>query len=119
MLRYQYADEVEKAIEPWVQSRTTDEIFIKGQEWRMPVAKVMGIEDLADDSQCQAREYFKDVDHPIAGMIKYPGAPFKMSETPATTSRAPLLGEHNEEIYSGLLKLTQNDLTDLRERNVI
>ena len=119
MLRYRYADEVEEAIKPWAESRTAEEIFSKGQEWRMPVAKVMGIEELAGDPQYAARNYFQNIDHPQAGRLNYPGAPFKMSETPAAISRAPLLGEHNDEIYTALLKLRRDELAGLKERNVI
>jgi crotonobetainyl-CoA:carnitine CoA-transferase CaiB-like acyl-CoA transferase len=119
ILRYQYTDEIEEAIRPWVQSRTAEEIFSKGQEWRIPVAKVMGVEELNSDPQYAARNYFQNIDHPRAGRLSYPGAPFKMSETPAAISRAPLLGEHNEEIYAGLLGLSADELAGLKERNVI
>ncbi|MFA5375396.1 MAG: CoA transferase [Dehalococcoidia bacterium] len=119
ILRYKHTDEVEEAIKPWVESRMAEEIFTAGQEWRMPIAKVMGIEELIDDPQYAARNYFQDIDHPKAGMIRYPGAPFKMSETPADIERAPLLGEHNQEIYAGLLGLSANELAGLKERNVI
>ena len=119
IFRYRYADEVEEAIRPWVESRSAEEIFTEGQEWRMPVAKVMGVEELADDPQYKARDYFQDIDHPQAGRLTYPGAPFKMSDTPATISRAPLLGEHNDEIYSGPLKLNRKKMAELKERNVI
>ncbi len=119
ILRYRYVDEVEEAIRTWVQSRTADEIFTEGQEWRMPVAKVMGIEELADDPQYTARNFFLDIDHPKAGLLRYPGAPFRMSETPAEINRAPLLGEHNKEIYACLLGLSADELAELKERNVI
>jgi CoA:oxalate CoA-transferase len=119
ILRYRHADEVEEAIRPWVESRTAEEIFSKGQEWRMPVAKVMGIEELDSDPQYAARNYFQDIDHPQAGRLKYPGAPFKMSETPAEINRAPLLGEHNAEIYIDLLGMSADEVAGLKERNVI
>jgi CoA:oxalate CoA-transferase len=119
MLRYRHADEVEEAIWPWVESRTAEEIFTEGQEWRMPVAKVMGIEELDSDPQYAARNYFQDINHPQAGRLTYPGAPFKMSETPADIRRAPLLGEHNAEIYTGLLGMSADEMAGLRERNVI
>ena len=119
MLRYRHTNEVEAAIRPWVESRTADEIFAKGQEWRMPVAKVMGVEELADDLQYIAREFFQNIDHPRAGTLTYPRAPFKISETPAAINRAPLLGEHNDEIYIDLLGMSVDELTGLKEHNVI
>lgn len=119
ILRYQHADEVEDAIRPWVEGHTADEIFDTGQGWRMPVAKVMGVEELDGDPQYDARNYFRELDHPQAGTLRYPGAPFRMSGTPAGIKRAPLLGEHNDEIYCELLKMSRDDLAQLKERNVI
>jgi CoA:oxalate CoA-transferase len=119
IMRYRHADKVEKAIQPWVESHTTDEIFSLGQEWRMPVAKVTSVEELNDDPQYEARDFFQYIDHPAAGTLQYPGAPFRMSETPASINRAPLLGEHNDEIYTTLVKLNRDELTKLKERDVI
>ena len=60
-----------------------------------------------------------EVDHPAAGRVKYPGAPFKMMETPWEIRRpAPLLGQHNEEVM-GELGYTKEDLVRLREQGVI
>ncbi len=119
VMRYRHADRVEKAILPWVESRTAEEIFSEGQDWRMPVARVMGIDEFDGDPQYEARNYFQYIDHPAVGMLRYPGAPFRMSETPAGIDRAPLLGEHNNEIYSSLLGLSREEIPGLKERNVI
>ena len=51
--------------------------------------------------------------------MKYPGAPFGMGETPWQSARAPLLGEHNEEIYCGRLGYGKGDLARLSQRGVI
>jgi len=119
VMRYRHADKVEKAIYPWVESHTADDIFCIGQEWRMPVAKVMGVEELDGDPQYEARNYFQHISHPAAGALRYPGAPFRMSETPAEVTRSPLLGEHNYEIYRGMIGLSRDELAMLKERNVI
>jgi formyl-CoA transferase len=51
------------------------------------------------DPQVQAREMVVETDHPVLGRIKTLGAPVKMSATPAIVRRrAPLLGEHTEEV---------------------
>ena len=52
------------------------------------------------------------------GRVTYPGAPFKMSETPARTGKAPLLGEDNEAIYGGL-GFGKEDLVILKEQGII
>jgi crotonobetainyl-CoA:carnitine CoA-transferase CaiB-like acyl-CoA transferase len=69
--------------------------------------------------QLSDREFFHDIDHPEVGTLRYPGMPFKMSETPYHLERAPRLGEHNEEIYCGELGYTANELTKLQTMGII
>ncbi|MBW2093144.1 MAG: CoA transferase, partial [Deltaproteobacteria bacterium] len=46
--------------------------------------------------------------------------PWKLSETPASINRqAPLLGEHNEDIFSGLLGMSQEEIKELEDKEVI
>jgi CoA:oxalate CoA-transferase len=81
---------------------------------------VLGIDELMEDPQYRARGFFQGVDHPLTGPISYPGAPFRMSQTRWRLERpAPLLGEHNEEIYLGRLGLSKGDLVRLREIGAI
>ena len=120
IFRYHYADEAEGLIQPWLMKHGAEEIFASGQEWRIPFAMVLGIEELGEDPQYKARGSFPEIDHPIAGRFAYPGAPFKMSETPWQIARpAPLLGEHNEEVYVGRLGLSNDDVARLRKNGVI
>jgi CoA:oxalate CoA-transferase len=70
--------------------------------------------------QYQARGYFVEVEHPVAGVATYPGAPFLMSATPwECRSPAPTLGQHNEEILCGRLGYSAQELAQLRESEVI
>ena len=50
-----------------------------------------------ESEHLQSRGFFQTIDHPEAGKLRYAGHPFRMSETPPRMSRAPLLGEHNDE----------------------
>ena len=85
----------------------------------MPFAIVMGIEELHDDPQFVEREYFNSIDHPVTGQQVYPGAPFKSSVIEPRNDRAPLLGEHNGDIYCDTLGYTNQDLVKLRGMGVI
>jgi crotonobetainyl-CoA:carnitine CoA-transferase CaiB-like acyl-CoA transferase len=120
VLRYHYADEVEGLIQPCLMTRGAGEIFSSAQEWRLPFAMVLGIDEVMTDPQYRARGFFQEVDHPVAGRLAYPGAPFRMSQTPWRTVRpAPLLGEHNDEVYMGMLGFTGEELAMLRSKGVI
>jgi crotonobetainyl-CoA:carnitine CoA-transferase CaiB-like acyl-CoA transferase len=118
ILRYNYADEVEGLIRPRLEKRDSVEIFVSGQEWRIPFALVLQTDELMRDPQHEARGFFQQIDHPIASRLTYPGAPFKMSETPPAIRRAPLLGEHNEEVYIGMLGLSEENVIDLKELGI-
>ena len=77
-------------------------------------------EDLLKSKQLKAREFFVEIEHSRAGKHLYPGAPFKMSLTPSQIKRpAPLLGEHNEEIYGQRLGFTREQIIQLRGAEVI
>ncbi len=55
------------------------------------------VADVVADPQMQAREFFVEVDHPIAGKFRYPGSLFRPSQTPwCIRHPAPTLGQHNE-----------------------
>jgi len=113
------ADAFDNLILPWLKERTKSELFHTCSEWRVPCAPVSGPEELLNDPHYQARGFWVEVDHPETGKLTYPGAPFKMSETPWQVGRAPLLGEHNEEIYCRRLGYSKHDLVVLRETGVI
>jgi CoA:oxalate CoA-transferase len=119
LYRRQHADEIDASLLPWLMSHTKDELFASATELSIPLAPVKTISETINDTQHKAREFFIELDHPFTGKIKYPGFPFRMSATPCQTSRAPLVGEHNEEIYCKRLGYTHEDLVLLREQGVI
>ena len=71
---------------------------------------VQSTEDRVDhDPQLRHRELYSELDHPVIGQYKFQNAPFKLSETPAVNiSPAPMIGQHNQEIFEGLLGLTHD-----------
>ena len=94
-----------------------DKALTKGFGW----ASVNTPKDLLENKQLEARDYFIQVEHPeLNTSITYPGAPCKISETPwRVWNRAPLIGEHNEEIYAGELGMTKEKLSTLKQERVI
>ena len=80
----------------------------------------MSAEEVLENPQYLHRNYFVDVTHPIAGDIKFPGAPFKLSKTPAQfNSTAPTLGEHNKEIFKSVLNLTEEQIVNMRSAQIL
>ncbi len=105
---------------PWLMERTKREIWEKAQEHHILSAIVNTTEDLVMDPSYQQRGVWETVDHPFTGPVTYPGRPFIMSKTPMSPARrAPLLGEHNQEVLCGELGYSQEDLVLLRQQGVI
>jgi crotonobetainyl-CoA:carnitine CoA-transferase CaiB-like acyl-CoA transferase len=77
--------------------------------------------DLLKSDQLKAREYWVDVEHPeLSTKIRYPGPFAKLSETPIQiTKRAPLIGEHNEEIYIKELGMSHKEMQAMKKAKVI
>jgi CoA:oxalate CoA-transferase len=113
------ANEIDTLLTRWLAQYTMEEIFHKAQEWRLPFAMVLGADNLSNDPQMIARDYFIDIEHPVTGQLSYPGSPFKMSRCQPKTGRAPLLGEQNQEIYCDLLGYSFLDLTKLSAMGVV
>lgn len=113
------ADEIDQLLMPWLAEHSMEDIFQSAQEWRLPFAKVMGIDELPDDPQFKERDFFTAVNHPFVGPLIYSGTPFKMTALESRSDRAPLLGEHNKDIYCDLLGNTIEDLTTFRGMGVI
>mgnify|MGYP002821302766 CR=1 FL=1 len=82
---------------------------------------VNSVKDLLADEQLRARKFWVNMEHPELNTdITYPGAPFTATETPWRISRrAPLIGEHNQEIYRKELKLSKEELRLLKKQGVI
>jgi crotonobetainyl-CoA:carnitine CoA-transferase CaiB-like acyl-CoA transferase len=111
--------EVNDYIICWMLEHTKDEIYHQGQACGVPVTKVANTQDVLESNQYNARQFFIEIEHPVLGKIKYPSWPCKFSETPPTTYRpAPLLGEHNEQVYTRL-GYSRQDLICLKAAGVI
>jgi crotonobetainyl-CoA:carnitine CoA-transferase CaiB-like acyl-CoA transferase len=92
----------------------------KLQAARIPCAPVNNLQQAVSDEQVLFRNMIVDVEHPLGGSTKVAGNPIKLSETYEDTfSPPPLLGQHNEEVYSTLLGKTPAEISALREAGVI
>jgi crotonobetainyl-CoA:carnitine CoA-transferase CaiB-like acyl-CoA transferase len=88
---------------PWCKARTKREITQRFQANGLPCAPLNTVADLAGDRQLMQREFFVRLDHPVAGLLTYPGAPFRINAPSYVIRRpAPLLGQHNVEILGEL-----------------
>ncbi len=112
--------ELDAIILPWFAERTKQEVMEIAQAQRVYITAVQTPGDLVEDPHFKERQYWAEIDHPVTGELTYPGAPFKSEETPWQVRRpAPLLGQHNDEVYRDKLGYSKDDLVKLRERGII
>ncbi len=117
--RIPHAEELRERMRPWLMEHTAQEVFDELLAWRVPAAMSYTNKTMLESPQHQARKFFIEVKHPVAGKLTQPGAWAKMSETPwQMRSPAPLLGQHNVEVY-GRLGYSKQDLVSLRQAGVI
>lgn len=109
------------ALRRWLATRTKAECFQQAtlaHGW--PVYPVSRPGELLNDPHFTERGYFIDLDHRAAGAHSQPGAPWRMSDGGFEARRAaPLLGEHNYEIYTGELGMSDAQLSRARALRVI
>jgi crotonobetainyl-CoA:carnitine CoA-transferase CaiB-like acyl-CoA transferase len=81
----------------WSQKYSKQDIARWGQDKRIPCFPVNTVEDLLEDEHLKQRQFFVEIDHPVAGKFKYPGVPYSFSNSPLPLAErpAPMLGEHN------------------------
>jgi crotonobetainyl-CoA:carnitine CoA-transferase CaiB-like acyl-CoA transferase len=107
-------------VEKWVAERPVEEVVGLLAKTGVPVAPVLDLDQVKANEHSKAREMFVKVDHPILGEVSLPGFPIKFSETKGDmTMPAPLLGQHNEEVYSELLGISKERLEELRKEGVV
>jgi len=92
----------------------------KAQAAGVPCTVVRKPSELVSSLQNITPEFFKEIDHVVAGKILYPGMPFRLSTIPPGRTRpAPLLGEHNKDIICGELGFPEKVLPQLNALGVI
>jgi len=113
-------DQIAAIIQGWTSQRPKTEVVRTLASAGVPAAPVNNVAEMVADPQVRAREMFVELDHPTYGPLKTTGTPLKLSETPGRVRwLAPLPGEHNEEVFVGLLGHSKDDLARWRSEGVI
>jgi crotonobetainyl-CoA:carnitine CoA-transferase CaiB-like acyl-CoA transferase len=115
-----FIDRVESAVAQFLMKKTKSQLFEEGIKRRILVAPMQNSQEVAEDPQLQYRDFWMKVEHPeLNDEVTYVGPSIGLSETPIRVyRRAPLIGEHNKEIY-GEIGLTGPEMTKYREEGTI
>jgi CoA:oxalate CoA-transferase len=113
-------DEIAAIVQAWTATRRKADVVRILATAGVPAAPVNNVAEMVADPQVAARELFVERDHPVYGRLKTTGTPLKLSETPGRVRwLAPMPGEHNEEVYVGMLGHSLDDLVRWRAEGVI
>jgi len=119
--RTQNIDELDRLIEEWTIKRTPEKVMEIMQRAGVAAGVVQNSQDLIKrDPQMKEYQFFKEMEHPEVGRIAYENVPFKLQDTPGEARwPAPLLGQHNEYVFSELLGMSREEIQKLTEDGVI
>jgi crotonobetainyl-CoA:carnitine CoA-transferase CaiB-like acyl-CoA transferase len=114
-------DSIESPIGKFFLTHTKAELVEGGMKRLLPICPVSSPSEVVNSAQLGARGFWIEVEHPeLRTTLKYPGFCPRFSETPCRVwRRAPLIGEHNMEVYSDELGLAAENIMLLKEAGVI
>jgi formyl-CoA transferase len=117
--RVKFIDEIDAMIEAWTQKHTKHEAMKILAGAGVPCGAVLDSSEVVTDEHLKQRGFLVDLEHPTRGKYPMPGNPVRLSDSPTEIVRAPLLGEHNAEIYGKVLGVSEEDLAVLKRDGVI
>jgi CoA:oxalate CoA-transferase len=102
--RTQNVNDLKVILDAVFKAKTIDQWMEALEAAGVPCAPINTVDKVINDPQIKAREMIVDLEHPVAGHMKVPGVPIKLSATPGSVDTpAPLLGQHTAEILKEVL----------------
>jgi crotonobetainyl-CoA:carnitine CoA-transferase CaiB-like acyl-CoA transferase len=96
-------DRINEVLRAFAMTMTAKELYEEGQRRRLLIGIVSTPRDLAESTQLEARAFFRELAFEALGFsVRFPGPPYRLSETPAVIRRPPRLGEHTAAILAEL-----------------
>ena len=117
--RYERVDEIDALIEAWTEKHTKHEAMEILAAAGVACGAVLDSGEVLANEHLRARGMVVDLEHPGRGAFPMLGNPVQLSASPTDVRRAPLLGEHNAEVYGGLLGVDAAELEALKRDGAI
>ncbi|MBI2886391.1 MAG: CoA transferase [Chloroflexi bacterium] len=118
--RWRHQGALEQQISAWTRTYSDIEVMRLLQQAGVAAMPSFSSKGLSEDLHLQQRQIFQRVQHPELGSLVVLGPPFRLVGSPLRiASAAPLLGEHNAEVFGDLLGLSQEEVRRLGDNGVI
>jgi crotonobetainyl-CoA:carnitine CoA-transferase CaiB-like acyl-CoA transferase len=112
-------DEIMPLFEEKMRTKTRNEWLQMFEEAKLPCGPILDVDEVFADENVSKRDLIFTQEHPVEGLIRQLGFPFKFSRTPAEAKlRPPLLGEHNQEVLEAL-GYSVREIDKFKEKKVI
>lgn len=117
--RFEHRADMNPFISAWTCQRTKLEAMETLGKAGVPAGAILTTAELSEDAYLRKCGMFVTMQHPVRGPIVMPGFPIKLSASAVPVEPAPLLGQHNDEVYRGLLGMAPEEMERLRKASVI
>ena len=117
--RWENRDVLNELIAVWTRQHTKHEVMKLLGDAGVPCGACLDTGEVLTDPHLRAREMIVDVDYPTRGVYQTVGSPIKLSDSPVTVQRPPLLGEHTEALLGTLCGLPPEEVRKLKESGVV
>jgi benzylsuccinate CoA-transferase BbsF subunit len=112
-------DELDKIAEEWTTKHTAEEVMGLMQAAGVAAGVAANAQDQAEDPQLKHYQFFHELEHPETGKLSsYHGPLFRLSKSPYELARPPMLGEHNDYVYTKLLGMSDEEFVELMQEGV-
>ena len=113
------SEEVNAIFATYCRTRTKYDVMTAVGSLGIPCGAVQDTMEVMHDPHMIERGMIAEVTHPVAGTFAMPGCPIRLEDSPVELQPAPLLGQHNEEIYGAWLGYTAAEVQQLKARGVV
>ena len=117
--RWENRSSLEPIIGEWTRRRTKHEVMRLMGDAGVPCGATLDTGEVLADPHLRAREMIVDVDYPTRGTYQTVGSPIKLSDSPVTVQRPPLLGEHTEALLGALCGMSPEEVKALKGKGVV
>jgi formyl-CoA transferase len=117
--RARHVEELTAVIEDWTMKRDKREVMRVLAGRGIPCGAVLDTAEVLADPHLRERDTVFELEHPTRGRFAMIGSPVRLSDSTVEMSRAPLFGEHTEEVLTTLAGFTARDVQRLREAGVV
>jgi len=111
-------DQMFEEIEKWTMTKTKFEAMDILNPLDVPCGPILSMKELAEEPSLRKTGTVVEVDHPTRGKYLTVGNPIKLSGSPTTVTRSPLLGEHTDEILRKIVGLSKKEIEEGRKSGV-